>query len=84
MKGKGVAKNKKKAFEMIDKALEIEGSDVEFLDANGELYSMIGDADNALKIWDEIVKSEPEYEKKNTAFVQYIRKIKVTDVEAIP
>lgn len=79
--GTGVPKNIQKAFEMVDKAIEIEPDNIQFYDTKGELYTIMGDRNNALKMWQQIVTKQPDFENKNTPFVQYMLKIQDSDVD---
>lgn len=79
--GNGVAKDIKKAFELVNKAIELEPKNVSFYDSKGEFYSIIGERDKALDVWNKIITLSPDYEKKDTPFVQYIQSIKGSNVD---
>lgn len=81
MNGTGVPKNTQKAFEMVDKAIELEPDKINFYDTKGELYTIMGDKDNALKIWQQIIAKEPNFKNEDTPFVQYMQKIQDSDVD---
>ena len=79
--GTGVVKNVQKAFEMIDNAIKIDPNNLNFYDTKGELYSIIGDKEKALEVWNFIIAKNIEFQKGDTPFVQYIRNIQSADVD---
>lgn len=79
--GTGVTKDVKKAFEMVGKAIEIEPDNLSFYDTKGELYSIIGDKENALSVWNLIITKDKEFQKEDTPFAQYIQKMQSADVD---
>lgn len=81
MNGTGVSKNTEKAFEMIDKAIELEPENINFYDTKGELYSIMGDKDNALKMWELIIAKEPDFKNEETPFARYMQKIQNSNVD---
>ena len=72
--GKGVEKSMEMAFEMVNKAIELEPDEANYYDTKGELYSMIGDKEKAFEMWQKILSLDPDFEKRDTPFVQYIKK----------
>lgn len=81
MNGTGVPKNTQKAFEMINKAIELEPNEINFYDTKGELYTIMGDRDNALKMWERIIAEEPDFKNADTPFVRYMQKIQDSDID---
>ena len=79
--GTGVVKNVQKAFEMVDNAIKIDPNNLQFYDTKGELYSIIGDKEKALEVWNFIIAKDIEFQKEDTPFVQYIRNIHSADVD---
>lgn len=79
--GTGVVKNVQKAFEMVDNAIKIDPNNLQFYDTKGELYSIIGDKEKALEVWNFIIAKDIEFQKEDTPFVQYIRNIRSADVD---
>lgn len=86
MYGLGVNKDLDKAMAMIDKAIEISNNSPRYLDSKGELYAIIGDQENAKKMYDEIMKKNPTfYENSQSTLMKYIKGETTSDVdESIP
>ena len=82
--GIGTTKDENKAFEAINQAIKSStGKErCSYLDAKGELYSIIGNSKNALKVYEQIVNIDaqfyPNYIAKNgeTAFYKYVMQLK--------
>lgn len=81
MQGKGVPKDEKKAFELLDKAIELEPERLDFYDSKGEFYAMMGNKQEALKIWDYIMSKDPNFKNENTRLAQYVQKAQSADVD---
>lgn len=86
MYGLGVNKDLDKAMAMIDKAIEISNNSPRYLDSKGELYAIMGDQENAKKLYNEIIKTNPTYyENVQTTLTKYIKGETTSDVdESIP
>lgn len=86
MYGLGVNKDLDKAMAMIDKAIEISNNSPRYIDSKGELYAIIGDQENAKKMYDEIMKKNPTfYENSQSTLMKYIKGETTSDVdESIP
>lgn len=86
MYGLGVNKDLDKAMTMIDKAIELSNNSPRYIDSKGELYAIMGDQENAKKMYNEIVKTNPTYyEKVQTTLTKYIKGETTSDVdESIP
>lgn len=81
MKGNGVLKNTVKAFELINRAIEIDPDNPSFYDTKGEFYSIIGEKEKALELWNKILEINPLFADENTAFVRYVLQIKGANVD---
>lgn len=82
MNGLGVAKDVEKAFEYIDKAIEMSNNGANFLDSKGEFYSMLGDYEKAKAIYDQIMSTDPDYlAKHETTLYQYVKNYKGSEVD---
>ena len=86
MYGFGVNKDLDKAMTIIDKAIELSNNSPQYIDSKGELYAIMGDQENAKKMYNEIVKTNPTfYEKAQTTLTKYIKGETTSDVdESIP
>ncbi len=82
MKGNGVLKNTVKAFELINRAIEIDPDNPSFYDTKGEFYSIIGEKEKALELWNKILEINPLFVEKNTAFVQYILQLNGVNIDS--
>lgn len=75
--GRGTNKDEAKAFEMINKAIKNDPNNLNYKDTKGELYSIVGEKEKALEIFDEITKIEPSYFKGvNSQLYHYVKKIR--------
>lgn len=78
--GHGINKNETKAFETINKAIELAPNNLDYKDTKGELYSIVGEKEKALAIFDEIIKIEPSYFKGvDSQLYQYVKKVRGVD-----
>lgn len=86
MYGLGVNKDLDKAMALIDKAIEISNNSPRYIDSKGGLYAIIGDQENAKKMYDEIMKKAPTfYENSQSTLMKYIKGETTSDVdESIP
>lgn len=54
-----------KAFELVDKAIALRPDRANYYDTKGEFYLMLGDVDNALKMWKKVIELDPGFLSKN-------------------
>jgi len=84
MQGKGVAIDKDKAWECLNKALELEPQEPMFLDSKGEFYSMENNREKALEVYEEIKKIAPNYydnDNNVSPFFSYIKGLNENNVD---
>jgi len=75
--GKGVNKNIDKAFELVNKAIELDPENIQFYDSKGEFYSILGDKEKALDIWNKMLIINAESINEETEFAQYIQSLNI-------
>lgn len=75
--GKGVNKNIDKAFELVNKAIELGPENIQFYDSKGEFYSILGDKEKALAIWNKMLTINAESINAETEFAQYIQSLNI-------
>jgi hypothetical protein len=83
--GIGTMANSKNAIESINMALALEYN-CDFLFTKGELFSVLKDRQNSIKIYNEINKACPKYfdntsaKNRNTNFFKYIERMKMLNL----
>ena len=81
IQGKGIQEDKKKAFELLEKAIELDPYNLAFYESKGVFYAMTGNKESALEMWNFIVNKDPNIESKNSRLLQYIRMMQAADVD---
>ena len=66
VKGEGTAPSLDKALAIINKALEKEPDNLNFLDTKGDVYLIWGEEKKAKSIWNKIKKQNPTFYDKPT------------------
>lgn len=75
--GKGIIRDVDKAFNLVDKAINLEPENLSFYDSKGEFYSILGDKDKALDMWNKMLSIDAESIDKETKFAQYIKNLNI-------
>lgn len=71
--GIGINKDLYKALSIIQKAIDLDFNDPNFIDTKGEILWMLGRTEQAKQVWNEVKKISPKYyDKHNTALNKYI------------
>ena len=76
-RGHGVDKDISKAFELVNKAIELDPEKLSFYDSKGEFYSILGDEEKALDIWNKMLTINAESIDEKTDFAQYIQSLNI-------
>lgn len=75
IEGNGVERNIDKAFELVDNAIALDSTNLNFYDSKGEFYSMLGEKNKALDVYNYIISIDSSFVKQDTRFIKYIKDI---------
>lgn len=71
--GKGCSKNKAKAIETIDKAIELQPNNLNYYDTKGDIYLLFNETNKAIQLANFILDNDKDFARNNTHLMNFYK-----------